>query len=211
MLAGTLRLPTGAAADPAPSAMIRIDRIATRTGDDGSTGLADGTRLGKDHPLIAALGAVDEANARLGAVRIAAPPAAVAEALPAIQNDLFDLGGDLATPPGGPYEAKIPRISAAQVARLDRLLAEATARLAPLRSFVLPAGSPAAVQLHLARTAVRSAERAVVAARAGDPARAWNPELVAYLNRLGDLCFAWARMANADGAADVLWQPGQGR
>ncbi|MFM2091852.1 MAG: hypothetical protein RLZZ127_2341, partial [Planctomycetota bacterium] len=131
--------------------MIRIDAIATRTGDGGTTGLADGTRVGKDHPLIEVLGAVDEANAVLGLARGETLPADIAAALATVQNDCFDLGGDLATPPGGPWEAKIPRITAAQVALLDRWLADSAARLPPLTTFVLPAGSPGARWFHLAR------------------------------------------------------------
>jgi cob(I)alamin adenosyltransferase len=191
--------------------MIRIDAIATRTGDTGTTGLADGTRVAKDHPLIEALGAVDEANSLLGVVRGEALPPAIAAALATVQNDCFDLGGDLATPPGGPWEAKIPRITTAQVARLDGWLAESAARLPPLTSFVLPAGSPGARWFHLARTVVRRAERALVAAQHRDPDRAWNPECLRYLNRLSDLCFAWARCCNDDGRADVAWVPGANR
>lgn len=191
--------------------MVRLDAIATRTGDAGTTGLADGTRLAKDHALIAAIGAVDEANSVLGMVRLEALPEAIALALPQLQNDLFDLGADLGTPPGTPFEARIPRLVAAQVARLDAWLAAAVATLAPATSFVLPAGSRAATMLHLARTVVRRAEREVVAAINGQSGRSFNPELVRYLNRLSDLCFAWSRQCNQGGAADVLWVPGAGR
>lgn len=190
---------------------IRLDRITTRTGDSGTTGLADGRRVAKDHPLIAVIGAVDEANSLLGVARLVALPPAVAEILPGIRNDLFDLGGDLATPEGGPHESRIPRITGVQVERLDAWLAVANDHLEPLRSFVIPGGSPAAAWLHLARTVVRRAERDLVAAQAVDPERAWNPHLLHYLNRLSDLCFVWARWANDSGRADVLWSPGARR
>lgn len=189
---------------------VRLDRITTRTGDGGETGLSDGSRLPKDHPLIEAIGAVDEANAVLGLARKHLPEPLGAAAL-AVQNDLFDLGADLATPPGGAYEAKIPRIAPAHVARLEAESDAANRDLPPLRSFILPGGTPGATWLHLARTVSRRAERAVVAAQHADPSRAWNPELVRYLNRLSDLLFIWSRRCNADaGAGDVLWQPGGG-
>jgi cob(I)alamin adenosyltransferase len=188
-----------------------ISRVTTRTGDTGQTSLADGTRLAKDHPLIQTIGSVDEANSILGLVRLETLPADLAALLPQIQNDLFDLGADLAMPPGGPYEDKIPRISPRQVERLESAVAAATAQLEPLTSFVLPGGSRAAAWLHLARTVVRRAERDLVAAIAADPARAWNGEALRYLNRLSDACFTWSRLANDGGRADVLWRPGAGR
>jgi cob(I)alamin adenosyltransferase len=184
--------------------MVTLNQIITRTGDQGTTGLGDGSRIAKDHPLIAVIGSVDEANSLLGVVRLDAP---LAE-LPQVQNDLFDLGADLATPPGSPWEAKIPRITDAQVARLEAWATAANAGLAPLTSFVLPAGSRASAWLHLARTVVRRAERDLVAAQHADPARAWNPNCLRYLNRLSDLCFIWARKENDGGKAEVLWMPG---
>jgi cob(I)alamin adenosyltransferase len=196
---------------PASVRAMRIDRITTRTGDRGETGLADGSRLPKDHPLIAAIGAIDEANCVLGMARLEALPDGLAEELARVQNDLFDLGADLATPPGGEHEARVPRMATAQVERLDQAVAEAVARLAPLRSFVLPAGSHAATHLHLARTVVRRAERDLVAAMRALPERAFNPDCLRYLNRLSDACFAWARRANDDGRADVAWQPSANR
>jgi cob(I)alamin adenosyltransferase len=189
--------------------MVHLDRIATRTGDDGTTGLGDGSRLPKHHPLIAAIGAVDEANCVLGVARLESLPPVVAQGLSIIQNDLFDVGSDLACPPGMKFEDKIPRITPAQVSRLDAYLAEANANVAPLTSFVLPGGTRAATQLHLARTVVRRAERDVSAAIATLPTRSFNPHLIHYLNRLSDLLFVWARLAN--GANDVLWVPGAGR
>jgi cob(I)alamin adenosyltransferase len=189
--------------------MVHLDRISTRTGDDGTTGLGDGSRLPKHHPLIAAIGAVDEANSVLGVVRQEQLPPTIAQAVPVIQNDLFDVGSDLACPPGMKFEDKIPRITPAQVARLDAFLAEANAGVAPLKSFVLPGGTRAATYLHLARTVVRRAERDVSAAIAELPTRSFNPELIHYLNRLSDLLFVWARLANGD--QEVLWVPGAGR
>jgi cob(I)alamin adenosyltransferase len=191
--------------------MIRLDRLTTRTGDGGSTGLADGSRVPKHHPLIAAIGAVDEANSVIGLARTAPLPVDVAEALAAVQNDLFDLGGDLAVPPGGPYEQHLKRVSDTQVSRLEELVAASVARVPPLTSFVLPGGSPGSAWLHLARTVVRRAERDLSAAIAADPARDWNPNLLRYLNRLSDACFAWARRANDDGRGDVPWRPGANR
>jgi cob(I)alamin adenosyltransferase len=188
--------------------MVRLDRITTRGGDDGTTGLGDGSRLPKHHPLIAAIGAVDEANSVLGMVRLEQLPESIAGELPRIQNDLFDLGSDLACPPGMAHEAKIPRISPAQVARLDVVLELANAGVAPLRSFVLPGGTRAATHLHLARTVVRRAERDLSAAIAALPQRCFNPELMRFLNRLSDLLFVWSRVAN--GAHEVLWVPGRG-
>jgi cob(I)alamin adenosyltransferase len=191
---------------------VRLDRISTRAGDDGTTALSDGSRLGKDHPLIAAIGAIDRANCVLGMVRLQPLPAAIAGALPELQNELFDLGADLATPLGGAHEAHIARTSAAQVLRLDQLLADANAGLPALTSFVLPGGSAAAAWLHLARVDAREAERAVVAAIAAAGAAAGgrriNPEIVRYLNRLSDLLFVWSRASTlAAGLAEPLWQP----
>lgn len=188
--------------------MVRLDRITTRTGDDGSTGLGDGSRLAKHHPLIAAIGTVDEANSLLGVVRLEQLPSVVSAALPRIQNDLFDVGADLACPPGMAHADKVPRVTSAQVAHLESLLAEANAGVAPLKSFVLPGGTRAAAHLHLARTVARRAEREVSAAIAAVPERAFNTELIHYLNRLSDLLFVWARLAN--GEQEALWVPGGG-
>ena len=184
---------------------MRIDAVSTRTGDTGTSALTDGSRRPKDDPLFAAMGSVDEANSLLGVVSLQPIGAMAAAALPAIQNDLFDLGADLATPPGGPWESKIPRITEAQVARLDGLLATANQGLPPLTSFILPGGSAAVAWWHLARTVVRRAERDLVAAQRAEPSRTWNPECLRYLNRLSDLCFVWSR---CDGRGhEVLWQP----
>ena len=189
----------------------RLTKIVTRTGDDGTTGLGDGSRVGKDCLRVEVMGNLDELNSAVGLVLAEPLPDEVGEALAAVQNDLFDLGADLATPPGGPYEARVPRLVAAQVERLDQAVESTAARLVPLRSFVLPAGSRAAVHLHLARTVVRRAERDLVSAIRAQPERAFNPDCLRYLNRLSDACFAWARSANDDGRADVAWVPSANR
>lgn len=188
--------------------MVRIDRVSTGTGDRGETALGDGRRVPKDHPLVVAMGAVDEANCALGLAAAAELDDDLVARLHAVQNDLFDLGSDLAVSPGGPHEARIPRIGAVAIDRLDAWLADAEARLQPLTSFVLPGGSEAAARLHLARAVVRRAERAVVAAREALADRGGAPEVLRYLNRLSDCCFQWARIANGDGRDDLLWRPG---
>ncbi len=186
---------------------VRLDRITTRTGDDGTTAVSDGTRLAKDHPLIAAIGAVDRANSVLGMVRLQALPERILAALPLLQNELFDLGADLATPMGGPNEARLSRLEAAQVAHLEALIAEGNAGLPPLTSFVLPTGCPGAAWLHLARVDVREAERAVVRAASTPGAGHLNPRMVQYLNRLSDLLFIWSRLGNRHaGVPEPLWQ-----
>jgi cob(I)alamin adenosyltransferase len=187
--------------------MVRLDRITTRTGDDGTTGLSDGSRLSKHDPLIAALGSVDEANSWLGLASAEKLPKDIAQAVAIIQNDLFDLGGDLATPTGGRHEDKVPRITDAQVTRLEKWIASGNAELPPLTSFVMPGGTRAAALMHMARTVVRRAERDVVAATA---TRTYlNNRCRMYLNRLSDLLFVWARQCNA--GHDPLWKPGANR
>ncbi len=189
--------------------MVKIDRITTRTGDNGTTGLGDGSRLPKHHPLITAIGSVDETNSLLGVILLETIPDDLRAALGRIQNDLFDVGSDLACPPGMAHEDKVPRIAPAHVAYLDTCLTTANASVPPLKSFVLPAGTRAATWFHLARTVARRAERDVSAAIAALPERTFNPELIHYLNRLSDLLFVWARQANGDN--EVLWVPGQSR
>jgi len=191
--------------------VVKLTRIYTRGGDKGQTSLGSGARVAKHDRRVAAYGTVDEANAAIGCARL--HTAGELDAiLTRVQNDLFDLGADLCRP-GGPAEdaaSKTPslRITAAQVERLEAEIDAANARLAPLTSFVLPGGSPAAAQLHLARTVVRRAERGITALAEHE---AVNPEAVRYVNRLSDLLFVLARQANAEGAADVLWQPGAHR
>jgi len=192
--------------------MVRLNRIYTRTGDDGTTGLATGARRPKYDLRVEAYGTVDEANACIGLARLHTGADAELDAMLArIQNDLFDLGADLSTPDDGkplPYEPL--RILDAQVTRLEEEIDQLNAHLSPLRSFVLPGGSPAAAALHLARTVCRRAERqaTALAAREGEPV---TPAAVKYLNRLSDFLFVAARYANDKGAADVLWVPGQNR
>lgn len=185
--------------------MVKLNKIYTRSGDDGSTALADGSRRPKHDARIACYGAVDEANAALGMARLHTGNSVSLDAILArLQNDLFDLGADLATPETDKFEAL--RISPSQVKRLEDEIDMLNAELAPLDSFVLPGGTPAAAHLHLARTLIRKAERMLSAAsEAGDdfcePARR-------FINRASDLLFVAARAANDNGAADVLWQPG---
>ncbi|MDE2581283.1 MAG: cob(I)yrinic acid a,c-diamide adenosyltransferase [Rhodospirillales bacterium] len=191
--------------------MVRIDRVITRGGDGGETSLGDGARLRKDTPRIEAIGAVDEANAAIGVVRASlhgteGPSRAMADAaLARIQNDLFDLGADLAVP--GDAGARL-RMSAGPVLRLEAEVAAMNETLPPLTSFILPGGHPAAAAAHLARTIARRAERAVVRLAAET---AVTPDAVRYLNRLSDHLFVLARVLNGNGAGDVLWVPGANR
>ena len=188
--------------------MVRLNRIYTRTGDDGTTGLASGDRRAKDDARVAAYGTVDEANSVIGLARLHTGAAAALDAMLArIQNDLFDVGADLATP-GDDFAAdgQSLRATPAQVDRLEAEIDAMNADLAPLTSFILPGGSPAAATLHLARTVVRRAERLAVTAARGEPV---NPTAIRYLNRLSDHLFVAARVANP--AGDVLWVPGASR
>ncbi len=184
--------------------MVKLNRIYTRTGDDGTTGLVDGTRRSKADPRLQVVGSVDEANAAIGMARLHASPA-TAMALGRIQNDLFDLGADLATPDG--IDGAL-RIVAAQVDWLEAQIDAANEQLAPLTSFILPAGTAAATALHLARTIARRAERDAVAAVAAGEALC-RPALQ-YLNRLSDYLFVLSRVENA-ATGDVLWVPGANR
>lgn len=190
--------------------MVVLNRIYTRTGDGGDTALGDGRRVRKDSLRVAAYGTVDELNATLGLARLHA--AGEAEAgLARIQNDLFDLGADLCRPASAEEAAASHpplRMDDAQVARLEAEIDAMNARLAPLRSFVLPGGSALAAHLHLARTVARRAERHVVALAAAEPV---TPAALRYLNRLSDWLFVAARVANDDGRADILWVPGKNR
>lgn len=184
--------------------MVKLNKIYTRTGDDGTTGLADGSRRRKHDPRVEAYGAVDEANAAIGLVRLHVGGDDDAM-LARIQNDLFDLGADLATP--GDAEGAL-RVTAEQVARLEREIDAMNADLPPLNSFVLPGGTAAAAHLHLARTIVRRAERLTVLAADAEPI---NRQAVAYLNRLSDHLFVMSRALNARASGDVLWVPGGNR
>ena len=180
--------------------MVKLNKIYTRTGDDGSSGLVDGSRVSKSSVRMAAIGEVDEANAAIGMAIAELIPGDLTEHLLGIQNDMFDLGADLATP----GEIGL-RIVASQVARLEQAIDVMNAELEPLQSFILPGGSIAVAALHLARTVVRRAERAVVALNESEPL---NPQLLAYLNRLSDLLFVTARYVAAKEGGDILWKPG---
>jgi len=188
-------------------AMVRLNRIYTKTGDDGSTGLGDGTRLPKHHLRISSYGTVDEVASVLGLALVHGDDPKVSGMLRAAQNDLFDVGADLCVP--GSAGAKL-RLTPAYTARLERWIDELNEGLAPLTSFVLAGGTPLAAWLHLARTVCRRAERLVVElASLDDEKERVNPEVVKYLNRLSDLLFVLARHANDGGKADVLWKPGE--
>ncbi|QEL19802.1 cob(I)yrinic acid a,c-diamide adenosyltransferase [Limnoglobus roseus] len=187
--------------------MVYLSRIYTKSGDDGTTGLGDGTRLPKDHSRVAAYGEVDELNACLGLLHAYCPDVPEKGVLRVIQNDLFDLGADLCVPMAEGEKEKL-RITAAQAERLEREIDRLNENLQPLRSFILPGGSAAAAWLHLARTVCRRAERAVVTLRAVETI---NDHGMIYLNRLSDYLFVLGRVANDNGTADVTWVPGQNR
>jgi len=190
--------------------MVVLNRIYTRTGDDGTTALGSGERRPKYDLRIAAYGTVDETNAAIGMVRLHLAAAREIDAmLGLIQNDLFDLGADLAVPE---REGKVERLRvlASQVERLERDIDALNAALAPLTSFVLPGGTPAAAHLHLARTICRRAERTMVEL-AARPDEKVSDAGIQYMNRLSDFLFVASRAANKNGAGDVLWVPGQNR
>jgi cob(I)alamin adenosyltransferase len=186
--------------------VVRLNRIYTRTGDDGTSGLVDGSRRAKHDLRFEAIGGVDEANSLLGWVVLALEGSFAGE-LVRIQNDLFDLGADIATP-GENFApaAHELRVVPAQTEWLEQRIDDANAALEPLKSFILPGGSEAAARLHIARAGVRRAERAVAALAS---AEAVNPAALAYINRLSDYLFVLARVAN--GGNDPLWQPGANR
>jgi cob(I)alamin adenosyltransferase len=186
--------------------MVYLSRIYTRSGDRGETGLGDGSRIAKDHPRVEAMGVVDELNAVIGLAIANCLDSPEAGLLRAIQNDLFDVGADLCVPTGETEPAaQCLRVTAAQVERLEKAIDRLNESLQPLKSFILAGGTPAAAWLHLARTICRRAERAVVALARSENV---NTEMVKYLNRLSDLLFVLARVANDGGKADVLWVPG---
>ena len=182
--------------------MVKLNKIYTRTGDGGSAGLVDGSRVSKSGLRMTAIGEIDEANAAIGVAIAALKDDELQLRLLAIQNDLFDLGADAATP--GNVEGAL-RIVAEQVARLEIEIDEMNAVLQPLSSFILPGGSTGVSALHLARAIVRRAERGAVALNESEPL---NPHLLAYLNRLSDHLFVAARFVAAQEGGDVLWKPG---
>lgn len=195
--------------------MVRLNRIYTRTGDNGSTGLVDGSRLAKHSLRIEAIGRVDEANSAIG-LAAASLAGSLADGehgamFQRIQNDLFDLGADLATPAHDgdfiPSELVL-RVVPSQVEWLERAIDAATQELDPLTSFVLPGGCEEAARTHVARASTRAAERAMTALAEHEPV---NPSALAYINRLSDYLFVLARLLNANGAEDVKWVPGASR
>ena len=185
--------------------MVKLTKIYTRTGDKGTAGLVDGSRVSKSSLRMNAIGEVDEANAAIGVAIAALGGGETAYQLLSIQNELFDLGADIATP--GEVDGAL-RIVASQAARLEVEIDEMNDKLDPLTSFILPGGSPAVAALHLARTVVRRAERAAVALNDSEPL---NPQLLAYLNRLSDYLFVAARFVALGQGGDVLWRPGATR
>jgi len=195
---------------------MKLDKIYTRTGDEGKTSLGDGSRLSKFHPRVTAYGSIDEANSAIGVANLHVNDAEVLRVLRHIQNDLFDVGADLCRPqkkdeaapslsPPAQSGGGALRITEEQVAWLESQIDRFNAELAPLDSFVLPGGSPAAAYLHHARTVTRRAEREVVRLSADAPV---NSAVLHYVNRLSDLLFVLARFLNAKGKEDVRWQPG---
>jgi len=187
--------------------MVYLSRIYTKTGDGGETALGNGSRVLKSSSRVTAYGDVDELNAVLGLISgLENEDRAL---VGSVQNDLFDVGADLCVPPAPAGETETGlRVTKDQAARLECEIDRRNERLQPLKSFVLPGGTPAAAWLHLARTVCRRAERSVVALMQTEKV---NPNVLVYLNRLSDLLFVMARVANADGRDDVLWQPGQSR
>ncbi|MCA1652766.1 MAG: cob(I)yrinic acid a,c-diamide adenosyltransferase [Sphingomicrobium sp.] len=185
--------------------MVKLNRIYTRTGDGGSAGLVDGSRVSKASARMSAIGEVDEANSALGLAITMLGDHPNRPALERVQNELFDLGADIATP--GSVEGAL-RIVSGQVERLEREIDGMNEKLAPLTSFILPGGSQAVAALHLARAVTRRAERAAVAVAEQDEI---NPAALAYLNRLSDHLFVTARFVAADEGGDVLWRPGATR
>ncbi|RWC44670.1 MAG: cob(I)yrinic acid a,c-diamide adenosyltransferase [Mesorhizobium sp.] len=193
--------------------MVKLNKIYTRTGDDGTTGLGTGERRLKSDLRVDAYGTVDEANACIGLARVhtAATHPAIDTMLSRIQNDLFDLGADLAVPDDGkPLGYEPLRIIAVQTDRVEKDIDLLNKQLQPLKSFVLNGGTPAAAALHLARTVARRAERLMVAL-AQDPREHVNRDGLKYINRVSDFLFVAARAVNDNGNADVLWVPGKNR
>jgi cob(I)alamin adenosyltransferase len=189
--------------------MVKLNKIYTRTGDGGETGLADGSRIAKEHPLAQAIGDVDEANSTIGVALLHIEDDQARTMLGAIQNELFDLGADIATPAEDftPNEMTL-RVVQPQIDRLEREIDAMNGRLQPLRSFILPGGAGGSAHLHVARAIVRRAERSTVSASRHVPL---NPLARIYLNRLSDHLFVLARLIASGSDGDILWQPGATR
>jgi cob(I)alamin adenosyltransferase len=184
---------------------MKLDRIYTRSGDDGRTSLGDGARLPKFHVRVAAYGTVDEANSVIGIALLHMDDGDIRNVLSRVQNDLFDLGGDLCRPEREHRKVEPLRVSERQVTWIEERIDAFNVVLPPLDSFVLPGGSPAAAHLHHARTVIRRAERYMTEIAYQEPV---NPAALKYANRLSDLLFVIARYLNHRGQADVLWRPG---
>lgn len=190
--------------------MVRLDKIVTKAGDGGKTRLATGEPVSKASARVEAYGAVDEANSAIGVARLHTTADAFLDPiLDRTQNDLFDLGADLATPHSDDLKFEPLRIQESQVLRLEAEIEALNDKLSPLTSFILPGGTPAAAHLHLARAIARRAERAIVALADAEPSI--SPEAIKFANRLSDLLFVAARWANDQGRGDLLWKPGANR
>ncbi len=189
--------------------MVRLDKIVTKAGDGGKTRLATGEQVSKASARVEAYGSIDEANSAIGVARLHTTADPLLDPiLERLQNDLFDLGADLATPDSPDLKFTPLRVQESQVLRLEAEIDQLNEKLSPLTSFILPGGSPAAAHLHLARAIARRAERSVVTLAGAEPISA---EAVKFANRLSDLLFVAARYANDEGKADLLWTPGANR
>lgn len=188
--------------------MPKLDRIMTRGGDKGQTSLVDGTRVSKASQRVKTYGTVDELNSVFGLVRCEELPQGITDKILLIQNELFNLGGELATPTDSEFAARIPNVHQGQIDCLEKWLEEDREKLLPAQNFVLPGGTRAAALLHLARTVTRRCERELVTL---SEVEVINPLCLGFLNRLSDLCFVWARLCNDCGRNDIFWQPGEHR
>jgi cob(I)alamin adenosyltransferase len=184
---------------------MKLDKIYTRTGDDGKTSLGEGSRLLKFHPRVTAMGSVDEANSAIGVATLHVNEPEVLKVLNHIQNDLFDVGADLCLPEKESAATHLLRVTQEQVTWLENKIDHFNAGLTPLDSFVLPGGSAASAHLHHARTITRRAERDIVRLASEESA---NPNMIRYVNRLSDLLFVLGRFLNDNGKQDVRWKPG---
>lgn len=184
--------------------MPKLDEIMTRGGDKGETSLVDGSRVSKASQRVKTYGTVDELNAVFGLVRCEELPEDLTAKVLYLQNELFNLGGELATPLDSEFADRLPRIQQAHIELLENWLEKARQQLTAADSFILPGGTRAAALLHLARTVTRRCERELVTLM---DTEAVNPACLSFINRLSDLCFVWSRQCNANGTADILWQP----